>query len=328
MYLHSVKIAKLYNADTKQGIIVDPTIRFEVGCHQSAEVHLEKKSIYEPTVNYFKLQYALIHDEVFGLLMVRDVIEIIASASHKFRVRLVKTEDILDFQTWCSTMYKKSPVSEESQVHRLKNSKKGNRSLCNINIPRVHLDKKRNEYIEALPYIGGLQTKHFLFAFGVEIALPNQKAYTDFKIAGYTAKNKKDILYPNVPSAIRAVPHGPDIPVPLPPEPDTLPSGSRSTETESPVDHTYEPGNTGDDRCFNQSKESDTDLEFVRCSIPTQKTAVQSVTLHYRTTSQRRSLPACERENCQYLSIEHSTLRKKHWSYESWLVHCCRKTLR
>lgn len=58
-----------YNADTKQGIIVDPTIRFEVECHQSAEVHLEKKSIYEPTVNYFKLKYALIHVEVFGLLI-------------------------------------------------------------------------------------------------------------------------------------------------------------------------------------------------------------------------------------------------------------------
>ncbi|KAJ4427667.1 hypothetical protein ANN_25315 [Periplaneta americana] len=58
-----------YNADTKQGIIVDPTIRFEVECHQSAEVHLEKKSIYEPTVNYFKFKYALIHVEVFGLLI-------------------------------------------------------------------------------------------------------------------------------------------------------------------------------------------------------------------------------------------------------------------
>ncbi|KAJ4433368.1 hypothetical protein ANN_15627 [Periplaneta americana] len=58
-----------YNADTKQGITVDPMIRFEVGCHQSAEVHLGKKSIYEPTVNYFKLKYALIHVEVFGLLI-------------------------------------------------------------------------------------------------------------------------------------------------------------------------------------------------------------------------------------------------------------------
>ncbi|KAJ4427705.1 hypothetical protein ANN_25357 [Periplaneta americana] len=53
-----------YKAATKQGIIVDPTIRFEVECHQSAEVHLEKKSIYEPTVNYFKLKYALNHVEL------------------------------------------------------------------------------------------------------------------------------------------------------------------------------------------------------------------------------------------------------------------------
>ncbi|KAJ4449196.1 hypothetical protein ANN_00593 [Periplaneta americana] len=52
-----------YNADTKQGIIVDPTIRFDLGCHQSAEVHHEKKSIYETTVNYFKLKYALIYVE-------------------------------------------------------------------------------------------------------------------------------------------------------------------------------------------------------------------------------------------------------------------------
>ncbi|KAJ4450661.1 hypothetical protein ANN_02090, partial [Periplaneta americana] len=39
--------------------------------------------------------------------------------------------------------------------------------------------QRRNGYIEALPYIGGIQTKHFLFAFGAEIALLNQKAYTD-----------------------------------------------------------------------------------------------------------------------------------------------------
>ncbi|KAJ4427313.1 hypothetical protein ANN_24933 [Periplaneta americana] len=52
-----------------KGIIVDPTIRFKVECHQSAEVHLEKMSIREPTVNYFKLKYALIHVEVFGLLI-------------------------------------------------------------------------------------------------------------------------------------------------------------------------------------------------------------------------------------------------------------------
>ncbi|KAJ4433145.1 hypothetical protein ANN_15402 [Periplaneta americana] len=51
------------------------------------------------------------------------------------------------------------------------------------------------------------------------------------KVAGYTAKNKKDIPYPNIPSAIRPVPDGPDIPVPVHPESDTLPSASSSNET-------------------------------------------------------------------------------------------------
>ncbi|KAJ4445126.1 hypothetical protein ANN_06927 [Periplaneta americana] len=60
-------------AYTKHGIIVDLTIRFEVGCHHSAEAHHEEKSIYEPTVNYFKLKYALIHVVVFGLLIGRNL---------------------------------------------------------------------------------------------------------------------------------------------------------------------------------------------------------------------------------------------------------------
>ncbi|KAJ4426871.1 hypothetical protein ANN_26670 [Periplaneta americana] len=67
--VHKANLYVMPCNDTKQGIIVDPTIRFEVECHQSAEVHLEKKSIYEPTLNYFKLKYALIHVEVFGLLI-------------------------------------------------------------------------------------------------------------------------------------------------------------------------------------------------------------------------------------------------------------------
>jgi hypothetical protein len=35
---------------------------------------------------------------------------------------------------------------------------------------------------------------------------------------GTIKKNRKDIFYPNLPSAIRPVPHGPGIPVPVPPE--------------------------------------------------------------------------------------------------------------
>jgi hypothetical protein len=35
---------------------------------------------------------------------------------------------------------------------------------------------------------------------------------------GYNSKNKKVILYPNLPSALRPVVHGPEVPVPQPTE--------------------------------------------------------------------------------------------------------------
>ncbi|KAJ4435151.1 hypothetical protein ANN_23727 [Periplaneta americana] len=38
--------------------------RLAIGYHQSAEVHHEKKSVYEPTVNYWKLKYSLIRIEL------------------------------------------------------------------------------------------------------------------------------------------------------------------------------------------------------------------------------------------------------------------------
>ncbi|PSN40043.1 hypothetical protein C0J52_22489 [Blattella germanica] len=109
---------------------------------------------------------------------VRDVMEIIANANNKFRVRLVKTEEILDFQTWYPTVYKKSPVSEESHVGR-KNATKGKREV--FAIPSYHefiWKKERKGWVQALPCIGGLETKHFQFAFGAQISLPNYVAYT------------------------------------------------------------------------------------------------------------------------------------------------------
>ena len=52
-----------------QGIIVDPTIRFEMGCHQAMEVHKEKQDIYVPTVDYFKTKYKLNDIAVYGLFV-------------------------------------------------------------------------------------------------------------------------------------------------------------------------------------------------------------------------------------------------------------------
>jgi hypothetical protein len=46
-------------------------------------------------------------------------------------------------------------------------------------------------------------------------------------VQGYNRKNKKDTCYPNVPYAMRPVAHGPDIPIPTPPETlDTSPPDS------------------------------------------------------------------------------------------------------
>ncbi|KAI5748008.1 hypothetical protein M8J77_020903 [Diaphorina citri] len=43
----------------KKGIIVDPTIRFEIDRNQPEAVDKEKKSIYEPTIPYYKEKYGL-----------------------------------------------------------------------------------------------------------------------------------------------------------------------------------------------------------------------------------------------------------------------------
>ncbi|GFW26833.1 uncharacterized protein TNCV_1376761 [Trichonephila clavipes] len=40
-----------------------------------------------------------------------------------------------------------------------------------------------------------------------------------FKVQGFNLKNRKDISYPTIiRSAIRPVPHGPDLPIPSPPD--------------------------------------------------------------------------------------------------------------
>ena len=54
---------------------------------------------------------------------------------------------------------------------------------------------------------------------------------TDIK--GYTGKNKKLILYPDVPSAIKPVPHDEFLPIPKPPaDPDSLQQSSDDAKTD------------------------------------------------------------------------------------------------
>jgi hypothetical protein len=59
--------------------------------------------------------------------------------------------------------------------------------------------------------------------------------FCTINVTGYNKKNKKVIKYPNLLSAIRPVPHGPDLPVPSPH--DNLSDESESSSLQS---HTEE----------------------------------------------------------------------------------------
>lgn len=60
------------------------------------------------------------------------------------------------------------------------------------------------------------------------------------KVSGFIKKNKDSIAYPNLMSAMRPVPHGPDIPLPSPPT--SLPDSEASSNSENEqVDMDYTP---------------------------------------------------------------------------------------
>jgi hypothetical protein len=62
------------------------------------------------------------------------------------------------------------------------------------------------------------------FIFSVPVIWREPKIHSDdcyfccCDVTGYNSKNKKVILYPNLPSALRPVGHGPEVPVPQPTE--------------------------------------------------------------------------------------------------------------
>ena len=58
-----------FKANDSNGYILDPTIRCEHHIGQPEEVHKEKKTIYEPTVSYYKTKYKLREIEVLGLMV-------------------------------------------------------------------------------------------------------------------------------------------------------------------------------------------------------------------------------------------------------------------
>lgn len=102
------------------------------------------------------------------------------------------------------------------------------------------------------------------FRFGVPMIWREPQNHTDdcyfcsTGIHGFNVKNKKNIVYPNLPSALRPVPHGPDVPVPLQPEhlPEVDGSEIESSEETEDNEEEYEPGNSAP-QPFTQSELSD-----------------------------------------------------------------------
>jgi hypothetical protein len=64
-------------------------------------------------------------------------------------------------------------------------------------------------------------------------------------IQGYNLKNKKEIVYPNLPSAMHLLPHGPDIPVPQPPQTLETPKDSASKSKDSDDDFQFDTASDG-----------------------------------------------------------------------------------
>jgi hypothetical protein len=74
-------------------------------------------------------------------------------------------------------------------------------------------------------------------------------------LKGFNSKNKKGITYPNFPSAIRLVPHGPDLPVPDPPKRlHTLEPESGATPSELSRDPEYGTSTHGTPEPFTQTE--------------------------------------------------------------------------
>ncbi|GBL62568.1 hypothetical protein AVEN_43206-1 [Araneus ventricosus] len=76
-------------------------------------------------------------------------------------------------------------------------------------------------------------------------------------VKGLNLKNKKQISYPNIPSAIRPVPHGPGIPVPSPP--DTVENifySDTESEIDDDIDKVYD-SISDESKLFTQSEFND-----------------------------------------------------------------------
>jgi hypothetical protein len=91
---------------------------------------------------------------------------------------------------------------------------------------RYWYDGKRKAMLFAIPMQWCEQKNHY-----------DESYFCMVNVTRYNKKNKKEITYPNLLSAIRPVPHGPDLPVPSPP--DNLRDESESSSLHSVTEEMY-----------------------------------------------------------------------------------------
>jgi len=90
----------------------------------------------------------------------------------------------------------------------------------------------------------------------------NDCYFCSCNVTGHNVSSKRNILYPDLPSARRPVPHGPDLPIPVPPAQQDLllltSSASSSAESEHEIADEYTPtGGSSAPSLFSQSELND-----------------------------------------------------------------------
>ncbi|GBM67301.1 hypothetical protein AVEN_37081-1 [Araneus ventricosus] len=80
--------------------------------------------------------------------------------------------------------------------------------------------------------------------------------FCSLNVHGFNAKNRKIIVYPNIPSAMRPVHHGPGIPLPKPPE-KLKDISSDSEEEDDGSDDDFNAAGSNDPQLFSQSELND-----------------------------------------------------------------------
>lgn len=141
-------------------------------------------------------------DRIYDLT---QVAEIIASASPKFEVKLVASDDIFDFKTWWTTYFKKSCLSDCSYGRNVAKSKKINLQISKFSHFIHSIDK--NGKVVAMEYIDN-HVSELVFT----IRLPKKSAVPEVLVfpTDKAYKSKKPINIKKIDDIRKLMPYVPE----------------------------------------------------------------------------------------------------------------------